>query len=283
MLFYFVETFAEHTVAESLTYHSIGVDGFDEVEGVLALVFAAEDHYHGDILFGVPSFAVEDSDATVHLVVDGIGNQFVLLGYDHELDSLSGAVDNIVEHDASDESEAYAVDDDFGALEQDVAAADDTDVDHLKSTADAHARIFVDESNDDVGAACGAVVCEDNAESCSGHESSDEHMHECVFARSDERECLEERLHKSDDDREHGDTDDGAYGKLAAKSLERDEQQDAVDDPDGYGRVPSYGIIDESRDTCDATHDDAFGKDEGRVSNAIDHYAEKNEYVVFDI
>ena len=68
------------------------------------------------IVLGVPSGALEQGDAAIDVLVDGISNLLVFLGNDEELHRLPGTVDDVVARDAGYERKSDTIDDDFGTV-----------------------------------------------------------------------------------------------------------------------------------------------------------------------
>ena len=68
------------------------------------------------IVLGVPSCALEQGDAAIDVLVDGISNLLVFLGNDEELYRLPGTVDDVVARDAGYERKGDTIDDDFGTV-----------------------------------------------------------------------------------------------------------------------------------------------------------------------
>ena len=84
----FIKALAEHALAERLADHGIGVDGLDEVENVLTLVFAAKHHHHLYVGLRIPAFAMQNGHAAMETVIHGIGYFFITLGDDEELNEV---------------------------------------------------------------------------------------------------------------------------------------------------------------------------------------------------
>lgn len=158
LLFDFIETFSEYTVTEGLADHGVRINLFDEIEDILAFVLAAEYHYHFDIFLAVPAFAMQNRNAPFHLCVDGIGNGLVAFRDNHELNGLPVSVENIVEHDACNYREYNTIDNEFGAVEQEVTGADNGNVDELHDAAHTQTTVFIDHCHNDVCAAGRSVV-----------------------------------------------------------------------------------------------------------------------------
>ena len=86
----------------------IGVDGFDIAKEKVQVGLARDHHQHLGGRLGVPALAVQDGDAPVQVVGDGIGDFLIFLGQDEQLDALLGTgqvlVDDVAVHRHQDEA-----------------------------------------------------------------------------------------------------------------------------------------------------------------------------------
>ena len=124
------------------------------------------------IVLGVPSGALEQGDAAIDVLVDGISNLLVFLGNDEELYRLPGTVDDVVARDASYERKGNTIDDDFGTVVKQVRRTDDGKVNELHGSPEAQTEFLVQPCHDDVGASRRTVVAEHNAQSGSTQNST---------------------------------------------------------------------------------------------------------------
>ena len=274
-----VEPFAIHAAGGGLGDEGFRVDALDEAEDGDGLGLADDDEQHLQGFLRIAAVAVEDGAAAVQVVDDVLGNLLVFLREDEELDGLAVAVHDLVDHvityDHLDEGE-----DDFRhVVEEEIGRTDDEEIEHQHGAAYRDVLILRDNHADDVGPARAAVRRENQPQARTAKRATDDDGHE-GFAL--DNRPVEYILKKREGEREGENAEDGLHEELPPQNLERDGEEEDVDDEVGNGNRDELIRREENQgaETAQPARHDLVREDEAVEAETVKQRAEEDDGII---
>ena len=244
-------------------------------------------YHHLHLVVGVSTFTVEQRASVSRLAADELDQFLALLGVDGELDVLLAGVNHHIDGKRIDYQRHVAIDHHLPVVEDEVATADDHEVQVEQHTSDADVLVLVDDGSNDVPSACASTAQEHHADTDSVQHGTQDAGYSHVIARAQDTR-REGGVHGHDSLSQvqvEGQGQDGIERlerKLAAQLPPCQQEQDGVDHEQGILHGKSRGILDDGRYTGSTTRGDVVGQHEDGPSQAVHCHTQVDEHHVLD-